>query len=51
MRGDRGKTPIVGIVERKGRAVARATQDATGATLLPLVRDYVLPESTVYTDE
>ncbi len=51
MRGDRGKTPIVGIVERKGRAVARATQDATGATLLPLVRDFVLPESTVYTDE
>ncbi|MGA2878034.1 MAG: IS1595 family transposase [Bryobacteraceae bacterium] len=51
MRGDRGKTPIVGIVERKGRAVARATQDATGATLLPLVRDYILPESTVYTDE
>jgi transposase len=47
MRGDRGKTPIVGIVERKGRA----TQDATGATLLPLVRDYILPESTVYTDE
>lgn len=51
MRGDRGKTPIVGIVERKGRAVARATKDATGATLLPLVRDYVLPDSTVYTDE
>jgi transposase-like protein len=38
-------------VERKGRAIARATKDATGATLLPLVRDYVLPESTVYTDE
>jgi transposase len=51
MRGDRGKTPIVGIVERKGRAIARATKDATGATLLPLVRDYVLPDSTVYTDE
>ncbi len=51
MRGDRGKTPIVGIIERKGRAVARATQDATGATLLPLVRDYILPDSTVYTDQ
>src|ERR1700690_2698818 len=51
MRGDRGKTPIVGLVERKGRAVARATMDATGATLLPLVKQYVLPESTVYTDE
>ena len=51
MRGDRGKTPIVGIVERRGRAIARATKDATGATLLPLPRDYVLPKSTVYTDE
>lgn len=47
MRGDRGKTPIVGIVERKGRAIARATKDATSATLIPLVREYVLPESTV----
>ena len=51
LRGDKGKIPVVGIVERKGRAVARATQDATGATLLPLVRDYILPESTIYTDE
>ncbi len=51
MRGDKTKIPVVGIVERKGRAIARATQDVTGATLLPLVRDYVLPESTVYTDE
>ena len=41
----------MGLVERKGRAVSRATKDATGATLLPLMRDYVLPESTVYTDE
>ncbi|MGA2215559.1 MAG: transposase, partial [Bryobacteraceae bacterium] len=48
---DHGKTPLVGIVERKGRAIARATQDATGATLPPLVRGHVLPESTVYTDE
>jgi transposase len=51
MRGDKTKMPVVGIVERKGRAIARATEDATGATLLPLVRDYILPDSTVYTDE
>jgi len=51
MRGDRGKVPIVGMAERKGRVIARATEDATGATLLPLVRDCILPESTVYTDE
>jgi transposase len=51
MRGDKQKMPVVGIVERKGRAIARGSQDATGATLLPMVRDYVLPEGTVYTDE
>ena len=49
--GDTKKTPIVGIVERKGRAVARATLDVKSATLLGLVREHVLPKSTVYTDE
>jgi len=51
MRGDSKKTPVVGIVERKGRAVARATSDITGATLMGLVREHVLPESMIYTDE
>lgn len=51
MRGDKKKTPIVAMVERKGRVVARATRDVMGSTLLGLVREYVLPESTVYTDE
>src|SRR6202165_400712 len=40
LRGDKVKTPIVGLVERKGRAVARVTKDAAGATLIPLVREY-----------
>jgi transposase-like protein len=52
MRGDlSGKTPVVGMAERKGRVVARITRDASGASLLPLVREYVLPSSTIYTDE
>ena len=50
-RGDKKKTPIVGIVQRKGRVVARTTEDAKGSTLLPLVAKHVLPKSTVYTDE
>jgi len=49
--GDKVKTPVVGIVERKGRVIAKATRDVQSATLLSLVREYVLPESTVYTDE
>jgi transposase len=51
MRGDKTKTPIVGIVERKGRVRARVSPDVSGASLLGMVREYVLPESTVYTDE
>jgi transposase-like protein len=51
MRGDKTKSPIVGIVERKGRVRARVTPDVSGASLLGMVREYVLPESTVYTDE
>jgi len=53
MRGDKKKTPIVGIVERggKGRVIAKATPDVSGATLLGMAREYILPKSTVFTDE
>jgi transposase len=46
---DRQKTPIVGILERKGRVIARTTRDVRAETLLGLVSEHVLPES--YTDE
>ncbi|MGH9682009.1 MAG: IS1595 family transposase [Candidatus Acidiferrales bacterium] len=39
------------MVERKGRVVAKATADIKGSTLLGLVREYVLPETTIFTDE
>lgn len=51
MRGDKVKTPVLGIVERKGRVVAKAVPDTTAATLCGTVREYVLPKSTVFTDE
>ena len=51
LRGDKKKTSIVGIVQRKGRVVARTTKDAKGSTLLPLIAEHVLPKTTVYTDE
>jgi transposase len=50
-RGDRQKTPIVGIVQRKGCVVAKVAADVKGSTLLGLVREHVLPKSTIYTDE
>src|SRR6266852_5943056 len=51
MRGDKKKTPVVGMVERKGRVVAKAAPDLKGSTLLGYVRDYVMPQSMIFTDE
>jgi transposase len=47
------KTPIVGIVERggSGRVVARTADNVKSRTLLGMVREYVLPSTTIYTDE
>jgi transposase len=54
LRGDRGeqtKTCVMGIVERKGRVIAKTVPDASGASLLPTVREFVMPKSTIFTDE
>src|SRR5579863_7051797 len=51
MRGDKTKTPVLGMVERKGRVIARVIPDVAVNTLLGKVHKYVLPKSTVYTDE
>ena len=55
-RGDKKQVPIVGMAQRKteercGRVVARVTENAKQVTLHGLVREYILPKSTVYTDE
>jgi transposase-like protein len=56
MRGDKKKTPVIGMVERStservGRVKALATPDVTTDRVLGLVHEYVLPKSTVFTDE
>ncbi len=51
MRGDKKKTPVAAIVERKGRIVAKAVPDVKGSTLLGMIHDHVTPDSTIYTDE
>lgn len=45
------KTPIVGAVQRKGRLVARVTQDTSSTTLQRLLREHVAVGANVYTDE
>ncbi len=49
--GDSKKTCVIGAVERKGRVIAVAANDATRATLHGIAKERILPESTVFTDE
>jgi transposase-like protein len=45
------KTPVVGMVERKGRIYAVVTSDTGSKTLISLVRKHIDINATIYTDE
>jgi transposase-like protein len=45
------KTPIIGIVERKGRVVAKTSISVGARSLHRMAKTHILPASTVYTDE
>ncbi len=50
------KTPVIGMIERStptkvGRVVARVATDAKRETLHGLAKEYILPASTIFTDE
>jgi transposase len=45
------KTPIIGIVERKGRVVAKTSISTGARSLHRMAKTHILPSSTVYTDE
>ena len=51
MRGDKKKTMVVGMVERGGRVKALVGESHSGAVLLGMAQEYILPRSTVFTDE
>jgi transposase len=55
MRGRAGlgddQTPVFGMVERGGRVIAKVTPDVRSATIFPIVHEYVMPASTIYSDE
>lgn len=50
-RGDKKKTPIVGIVQRGGKVLARAIPAADKKELMPIIRKHVTAGSVIYTDE
>ena len=50
-RGDKSKTCVVGAVERGGKVVAMVADDASKKTLHGIAKQYVLPDSIIYTDD
>jgi len=50
-RGAEGKTPVFGIAQRKGSVSATATNNLKIATVYPIIKERVIPETMVYTDE
>jgi len=49
-RGAAGKVPVFGLLKRSGRVHAVMIADAKSTTLTGIIRDYVQPDSLVYTD-
>jgi transposase len=45
------KVPVVGMVERGGRVVARVAENVKKETLHGIVKQYIMPASTVFTDD
>jgi len=48
---DSHKTPVFGMVERGGQVRAMTVPNARIAAIMPNIRQYVIPTSTVFTDE
>jgi transposase len=49
-RGSAGKVPVFGLLKRGGKVYTAIIPDAKASTLIPIIREKVLPDSIVYTD-
>ena len=49
-RGAAGKVAVFGILQRGGKVYTKVIEDAKTTTLLPIIRQRVVPDSIVYTD-
>jgi transposase-like protein len=47
----KAKATVFGIVERKGKVVARVVPDATKESILPVVGEVLPPRTTIYSDQ
>ena len=49
-RGAGGKVPVFGILKRGGRVYTAMIPDTKRTTLMPIIREKIVPDSVVYTD-
>ncbi|WP_182417290.1 IS1595 family transposase [Bartonella sp. HY038] len=49
-RGAGGKFPVFGLLKRGGRVYTKIIPDASSASLLPIIKRKVVPDSIVYSD-
>jgi transposase len=49
-RGAAGKVPVFGLLKRNGRVYVAIIPNVSSATLFPIIRDKIKPDSIVYTD-
>ena len=49
-RGAAGKVPVFGLLKRGGKVYTKVIDDASSKTLMPIIRDKVIPDSIVYSD-
>src|SRR5882724_10590202 len=49
-RGAAGKVPVFGLLKRGGKVYAVVIADAKAATLLPILKQRIVPDSIVYSD-
>lgn len=49
-RGSAGKVPVFGLLKRGGKVHVLPVPDAKRATLMPIIRSKIRPDSIVYTD-
>lgn len=49
-RGAAGKVPVFGLLKHGGKVYTKVIPDAKADTLMPIIRDKVMPDSIVYSD-
>lgn len=50
-RSHKDKTPVLGMIQRDGNLITKVVPDTAQVTILPIIKENILPGTFVYTDE